>query len=88
MFEYDFDFGNNCSVDMNSVLDDGMALEHISAQTDLLCFNAVSRNGLALQYATNQHPSVCLMAATQNINALELIRNYDVKKECRRLLTQ
>lgn len=60
-------------VDLETVRDDGMELEHISQQTIEICLAAVKQNGFALKFVELQTPEICKAAVQQNGLALQFV---------------
>lgn len=52
---------------------DGLKLQYVTEQTEVMCWEAVKQNGLALQYSKVQTEDLCLEAVTHDKNALEFV---------------
>ena len=52
----------------------GLLLQYVEYQTELICRIAVKQNGLALQYVKIQTEEICKLAVKQNKRALQYVK--------------
>ena len=58
-----------------AVRKNGLYLQYIEKQTEVLCLAAVRQNPRAIKFVKKQTPEICLEAVKRNGNALEYVIN-------------
>ena len=63
---------------LESVKQNGLALQYVQKQTPEICLEAVKENGCALKYVKEQSSEICLAAVKENIYTLKNVKDSNV----------